>query len=120
MLKLVLERSRVHCAPIQDLARIADHASEWGTAHSAFSVLRESTLKLERWGTWTKRQKLRLCHLYLAENVAKVIYNAIDPPNEFDEDSGWWVVSCLKDILDLLNDNEFSQVAWSTACFADD
>jgi hypothetical protein len=55
----------------------------------------------------------------LAENVAKVLYNATDPRDEFDEDSGWWIVSCLKDILDVLKDDEFSKVAWLAACSRD-
>jgi hypothetical protein len=116
ILRLVIERSGVRFSPIEQVLRIADHAKGWRNARGAFSALRKATLDLERLQTRSKEQNLLLCHLYLAENVAKVIYNATDPPDEFDEDSGWWVVSCLKSVLDLLNDDQFSKVAWSVVC----
>jgi hypothetical protein len=49
----------------------------------------------------------------LAELVAKVTYNATDPPDRFDEDSGWWIAACLRDLVDRLGDEEFSEAAWS-------
>ena len=54
--------------------------------------------------------------LSLAELVAKVTYNAVDPPDEFDEDSGWWIAASLRGFVDLWMDDEFSKVAWSALC----
>ncbi len=61
----------------------------------------------------TPQQDLLLNHLLLAELVAKVTYNSTNPPDEFDEDSGWWIAPCLKDILDAVNDENFSLTVWS-------
>jgi hypothetical protein len=50
--------------------------------------------------------------LYLAENVAKVTYNATNPPDPFDHDAGAWVVSCVRYLADKVNDPEFATQAW--------
>jgi len=57
-----------------------------------------------------------LAVVYLAELAAKVTYNATDPIDEFDEDSGWWVPYCVGHILDLLQDEGFSESMWSALC----
>lgn len=118
ILKLVLERSGVRSSPIEQVLYIADHPAEWKNAHYAFSTVRKSTLKLDRIRAraLTKEQELLGWLLALAELVAKVTYTATDPQDEFDEDSGWWIAPCLKGFLDSLNDNEFSNVAWSALC----
>jgi hypothetical protein len=41
----------------------------------------------------TKDQETLASLLLLAEMVAKVTYNATDPPDEFDENSGWWIAA---------------------------
>ena len=35
----------------------------------------------------------------VAENTAKVIYNASNEPAPFDHDAGWWVVPCFEHFL---------------------
>lgn len=117
ILRLVLGRSGIQTPEIEYVLHIADHATEWRNAHDAFSALRQSTLNLERLQARSLEQGLVLYHLYLAENVAKVIYNSIDPPDEFDEDSGWWVVACLRGLVDWWSDEKFSEAAWSALCF---
>jgi len=118
ILKLVVERSGVHSSPIEQVLYIADHTTEWRNAHRAFSTVRKSTLELDsiRERGLTKEQELLGWLLALAELVAKVTYNATDPPDEFDEDSGWWIAPCLKGFLDLLSDDEFSNAAWLALC----
>jgi hypothetical protein len=37
--------------------------------------------------------------LLLAEIAAKVMYNATQPDDPFDEDSGWWLAPCLRELL---------------------
>ncbi len=73
-------------------------------------------MKLDKLITRSPEQTLLLQQVGLAELVAKVIYNATNPPDEFDGDSGWWVAVCLKSILDLLNDDEFSRLMWLNLC----
>jgi hypothetical protein len=98
----------------------ADHQAIWGNSHRAFSTLRASTLELdelERTRGLTEDQKLLGSILSLAELVAKVTYNATNPPDEFDEDSGWWIAACLKGFVDhRWSDDEFSQAAWLALC----
>jgi len=57
--------------------------------------------------------------LSLAELVAKVTYNAVDPPDEFDEDSGWWIAASLRAFVERWNDTNFSEAAWSALCCED-
>lgn len=105
----IVRRTQVTSPPIENILRIASLPSEWRNAHDAFSSARKLTLELEKLGEGrSSEQSLLLRHLLLAEAVAKVIYNATNPPDEFDEDSGWWIVVCLEDVLDLLSVDEFS------------
>ena len=63
----------------------------------------------------TKEDELMGHVLCLAELVSKVAYNATNPPDEFDEDSGWWIVVCLREFIDnFWHDEEFAKAAWST------
>ena len=104
ILKASLARSGISSHPIFDkVLDSADVEGDWGKAHDAFSKIRERTLQLESLSEQSEEGNLLLRNLYLAENVAKVIYNAANPPDAFDEDSGWWIAVCLKSILDSLN-----------------
>ena len=119
ILGLVVERSSVDLPQFQHILDIANHTNEWKKAHKTFETIRFATLNLENKQYRSKDQTMLLCHLYLAELVAKVIYNSTDPPDAFDEDSGWWIPVCLKDILDLLKDGEFSKSMWLALCWRD-
>ena len=51
----------------------------------------------------------------------KVTYNATNPNDEFDEDSGWWIVACLRGFVDARwKDEEFATAAWTAACWRGD
>lgn len=113
VLRLVLDRTGVTSQAIERAILIANNSDEWGKAHGAFSALRGEALELLEMKARTPQQTLLLSLLSLAELVAKVTYNATNPSDEFDEDSGWWITPCLKDILDLLRDEEFSATMWS-------
>ena len=120
VLRAAVDKSGIEFAPIENVLRIANHPEQWGEAHNAFTVLRESTFELGKNKFRTKEQELFLCLLYLAENVAKVIYNTSGLPWAFDEDSGWWVAQALRDVLDEVGDPEFSQSAWLLLCARED
>jgi hypothetical protein len=116
ILESIVKRTKIKSVPIEHIIEIAKQPEKWKEAHGAFDKLRESTLKLEKLKVRSIEQDLLLCHVLLAENVAKVIYNSTNPPDEFDEDSGWWIVPCVKDIIDVLNDDAFAQSMWSVLC----
>ncbi len=110
VLASLVELTGVTSPPIEHILRIASQPSEWKKAHEAFSSARKVTLELERLGgRRSAEQTFLLKHLLLAELVAKVIYNSTNPPDEFDEDSGWWIAVCLKDVLDSLGVDAISR-----------
>jgi hypothetical protein len=115
----VLGKSGVQPSLFEQVLYTADHQAMWGNGHRAFSILRASTLKLDelqRTRGLTKEETLLGDLLSLAELVAKVTYNATDPPDPFDEDSGWWIATSLKGFVDQWQDEEFSKAAWSALC----
>jgi hypothetical protein len=113
VLRLVVAKGPPGSAAMQQILDILDRPAEWSTAHRIFSALRKETLMLEACRWRSNRQEALLRELYLAENVAKVLYNATNPLDEFDVDAGWWVAVCLKSLVDLWADEAFSQAAWS-------
>jgi hypothetical protein len=119
ILRLVLDRSGIDRSHFERILYTADHPRQWANGHRCFDLLRDEMLicdDQQRWGRLTKNQEMFACLLSLAELVAKVTYNAVDPPDEFDEDSGWWIASSLRGFVDLWKDDEFSKAAWSALC----
>jgi len=82
---------------IERVAALADAPSDWRFAHAAFSDVRAITLAAERAGA--SGDPLLKSMLYVAENTAKVIYNASGGPAPFDHDAGWWLVPCFEKFL---------------------
>lgn len=91
--------------PVQNVIQLASETKKWKRAHDAFSGVRQLTLAAER--------KLDHYLLYVAENTAKVIYNASGSSAPFDEDSGAWLVRCAKEFADCENDPAFTMSLWS-------
>jgi hypothetical protein len=112
ILATVIERTGSKSSAIKRIIQIAHDRADWTKAHEAFSEARAAVLQLENKASRTRDESLTLSQLYLAELVAKVIYNSTNPPDEFDEDSGWWILTCLENILDLINDDDFSKAIW--------
>ncbi|HKX29149.1 MAG TPA: hypothetical protein VJ302_15750 [Blastocatellia bacterium] len=118
ILRLVLGRSCTQEKQLDRLLSIVDQPKEWGKAHDAFDSLRDLTLKLDRQRRRKPGDEQEVVNLHegvvaLAELVAKVTYNATDPDDEFDEDSGWWIASSLRAFVDWWKDEDFSEAAWS-------
>ena len=84
----------------------------WRWGHVAFGEVRSLTLRYE---DGKNKDEVYGGLLYLAENVAKVTYNATNPPDPFDDDVDAWVVSCLRYLVDKVNDPEFETQAWHLA-----
>jgi hypothetical protein len=97
----------------------AKHPRLWADARRAYDYLggdSESGEEQEPPGL-TDAQKTLFRTCSLAQLVAKVTYNASDPPDPFDENSGWRIAESLRGFVDLWQDEEFSQAAWSALCF---
>jgi hypothetical protein len=119
ILRLVLEKSKADRSHFERILYTADHPSQWANGHRCFDILRDATLELDelrRKRRLTKEQDMLASLLLLAELVAKVTYNAVDPPDPFDEDSGWWIAASLGGFVDTWSDEEFSKTAWSALC----
>jgi len=113
---LNLCRSLIPSIPAIDaIHEIALDRSRWKEAHAAFQHVRDLTLKAEE---SKLTDPIYAGVLYVAENTAKVTYNASGQPAPFDEDSGWWLVSNLRYVVDRVNNREFEEKAWSVVrCF---
>ena len=83
--------------PVNSVAALAPDESSWSLAHAAFSKVRALTLLEEESPGTLDPRAARL--LFIAENTAKVIYNASQASAPFDHDAGWWLAKCLDDFL---------------------
>jgi hypothetical protein len=72
-------------AEIKELYPIIDNQDRWKEAHQQFDKIRRFLL--------TNNNYQPESYLLLAENVAKVTYNASGKPAPFDKDSGWYIAS---------------------------
>jgi hypothetical protein len=98
------------------------YRSRWKEAHAAFQRVRKLTLKAER---SKSTDPIYAGILYVAENAAKVSYNAsilgrldtqsysAQEPAPFDNDAGWWIVSNLRHVATTVNDPAFEKKAWA-------
>jgi len=93
---------------IDELCNIIRNPNRWTEAKEAFSSVRELTLETED----SSSDTIYTGVLYLAENVAKVTYNASEEPAPFDYNSGYRIVSNLRYIVDQLGDKTFENKAW--------
>jgi hypothetical protein len=119
ILKLLVERTGITSKPIEHILRVANDQRQWSQAHDAFSGARAVVLKLDKLREKrSPEQTLLLGLLGVAELVAKVTYNATNPEDEFDEDSGWWIPACARNVLSLLGDVQFAETMWSKLCSA--
>jgi len=82
-------------------------------AHKLFEVIRSLTLCEERSKAPRSRQAtIDFSALYLAENVAKIVYNASNPDDPFDHDTGWWIPVCLSHLIQKIGNGELMEQAW--------
>lgn len=123
ILRIVLDKSGIQSSLFDNVLTTADHEDMWSSGHRLFSTLRQSTLRLdelERIRGLSDNEELLASILSLAELVSKVTYNASNPDDEFDQDSGWWIAACLRGFMDhRWKDEEFSKAAWLALCNQD-
>jgi hypothetical protein len=95
---------------VKRLARIDNRWRFFGaTPRQHFDSIRKVTLRLESLDDQSQSQVCASNLCYLAENVAKTLANAMrrDRELEFDDDSGWWIVSCLYDCAKSVGNQQF-------------
>ena len=111
----VLDVCRAHSnevPPVEHVAELGRSPGRWHEARKAFGNVRALTLDQERKPT----DPFYLALLHLAENTAKVIYNASAAPLPFDADAGWWVASCARAVVDCVDDPDFETEVWDALC----
>jgi hypothetical protein len=86
---------------IAEVIRLGGAPISWGKAHEAFDRIRALTLAAERGGT-KNMGRPSLLLLFVAENAARVIYNASRPEDPFDSDSAEWLLRTVSQFLKAL------------------
>jgi hypothetical protein len=118
-LRLVLDKSGARRNSFIRILETAENPRWWANGHRCFDLLRTSGLNIAELGRkrgLTKDQEVYARLLGLAELVAKVTYNAVDPPDPFDADAGWWIAESLRWFVDFWKDDEFSTAVWLALC----
>jgi hypothetical protein len=111
---LAVACSRLPAIPeVKAVLEIAQYRSRWPEAREALSAVKALTLQAEE----QAEEPLYVGILVLAENVAKVTYNAGVNPAAFDPDWGydpcWWIAGHMKRIVDQVNDPQFTSQVWA-------
>ena len=82
---------------VDELVRLSSDTDSWAQCKEHFSILRKGTLRLERQGL---AQSTLGSLILLAENVAKVLYNATGPSAPFDLDAAEWIPRCTRHLCE--------------------
>ncbi len=101
---------------VENALRVAADPARWSEGHQAFRAVRDETLKSDARlkAKDTGSGELRLAYvLGIAELAAKVAYNATDPIDPFDDDSGWWLARLMRRLADVHQDANFERAAWA-------
>ncbi|MHA4893324.1 hypothetical protein ACXZ1K_01130 [Pedobacter sp. PWIIR3] len=85
--------------PIKELHPIIENLNRWPEAHSQFSKIRVFLLDHPHFQPQS--------FLFLAENIAKVTYNATGQPAPFDADSGYYIPGLAIQAARSFNDKRF-------------
>jgi hypothetical protein len=99
-------------AEVEAVREIALTPARWTEAHAAFQAVRMLVLLNERRSP--KARTIGDEMLYLAENVAKVTYNASGASAPFDHDAGWWVAKIARSIVERSKDSGLEDRVWKT------
>jgi hypothetical protein len=112
ILSVAKDYLNIHIAEIERLLTIAATPETWPEAYDVFHSLRKQTLATEKSHGGGKDHDIHVFLLLLAENVAKVIYNASGKTAPFDHDSGQAVVLTAAGVAEHLGDLAFSEYVW--------
>jgi len=103
---------------VEDIIAFATNPILWGDgsitkrpeAHDFFNVARTAMNQS------TNEDILRKPTLLLAENAAKITYNAYGYEAPFDHDAGWCIVENVLDLKKAVNNPEFTVKIWEALC----
>jgi hypothetical protein len=94
---------------VSSVIELSKDPRRWREAHGAFRKVRRLTSELLR---DTPDDKVRETVLLVAENAAKVIYNASGEPAPFDHDCGYWLVGSAHDLAMKVHSPELKERFW--------
>lgn len=80
---------------VEELIESGKNHNQWFQAQSIFSSIRSLTLMEEK---KIRQDPIYLAVLYLAENTAKVVYNASGGDAPFDDDAIDWIPVCVHEL----------------------
>jgi len=115
-LRLAVEYSGATLKIIQDVLNLAESRKRWKYGHDVFDKVRTQTLSMDeksRSRTLSQSEQKELWLLEIAELVAKISYNATDPYDPFDDDTGHRMAQHLHAYSEFIGAN-FRQKAWQT------
>ena len=87
--------------PIFELYSIINNQDNWKKAHNQFNKIRQFLLDHKNYQPEA--------YLLLAENVAKVTFNASNEHAPFDNDSGWWIPNCALHAASHFDDSRLEE-----------
>lgn len=93
---------------VQRVRDVAFTPSRWSEGHAAFQGVRKRVIEAER-----RPPTLELGVMHLAENVAKVTYNASGCSAPFDQDAGWWVAKNARWIVERSTQDGLGSRVWA-------
>jgi hypothetical protein len=108
----ILDLSRKLINPVPEVDTVCEIAKtplRWKEAYAAFTAVRMLTLRVEQDRV---AEPLYKSILVVAENAAKVVYNASGGPAPFDNNAGWRLVRDVHHVVSLVNNSDFASKAW--------
>lgn len=95
---------------VRAVIELAREPQRWREAHAAFSDVRNLTLAEE---SSHAGGEVFASLLAVAENAAKVVYNASGEPAPFDYNCGYRLVKSLRHLVETVGSPEFEQHVWA-------
>ena len=108
----VLEVCKERHGPVAEVEAVGELAwieEEWPKGHEAFTRARLLTLAYE---SGDKDDPVYEALLFVAENAAKVIYNASGRSAPFDRDCGTWLVVNARNMVEVVKEERFERRVW--------
>ncbi|RCS43213.1 hypothetical protein DTL42_18820 [Bremerella cremea] len=111
-----MEKSGVSNPLLTEVEQAALTTQKWSSGHRLFSKVRDITLQHDRNSRRALEDDILSYVLAVAEQTAKVTYNATSPFDAFDDDSCEWVVAMLRGVVSCYSDDRFGEQAWQVVC----
>jgi len=99
ILKMVVRNCELSFCYLEPLEKLVENPKKWKQAHGLFDLIRRSLLKLDKLGESSETASVPaeldcLIRIHvLGELVAKITFNATNPRDPYDYDSGWGIVT---------------------------